>query len=223
MKQHSIIRCKNAFKKYLLAGFLVLVPIGATLQILKWGLKFGNTLFVPVNGKVFYIIPADFIPLAIREGKVPGVGLIFLIIVLLVIGMITTNFFGRKIVKWWDSLIDRIPLVRKIYTTVKQLMDTIFSKDKEAFKKVVLIEYPRKSMYSIAFLSGKAAPEVNEKVSDKLVTVFLPTTPNPTSGFLLVLPEKDIIPLDFTVEEAFRFIVSGGIVTPNHPAVKNSE
>lgn len=198
-------RFKHLLRTYFLTGLLVVVPIGISAWFLHLIINWTDnklTLLPPV------LHPNTYLPF-----PVPGLGLIITLISIFVIGLVTTNFIGKAFISLGERVVDKIPLIRGVYVLVKQVMETIFSQDKEGFKRVVLIEYPRKGLYSIAFVTGVARGEVQAKTSDTLVNVFVPTTPNPTSGFLIMVPEEDTIAMEMDVEAAFKLVISGGMVT----------
>ncbi len=198
-------RIKYHLRTYFLTGLLVVVPIGISIFVLKFVTdKLDNLIaHLPAN-----IHPQTYIPF-----PVPGLGLIITVLLILVIGIITTNVIGRYFVRLGERIVDKIPLIRSIYVLAKQVLQTVFSKDKDSFKKVVMVEYPRKGLYSIGFVTGEARGEIQENTSDKVLNIFVPTSPNPTSGYLIMIPEQDIIPLEMDVEVAFKLILSGGMVT----------
>ncbi len=144
----------------------------------------------------------------------PGIGLLATLVLILLVGLLTANIFGRSLVNFYERLVDRVPLVKGIYTLFKQVSDTVFSRDRNAFRKVVLIEYPRKGIWAVAFVTGVSEGEVQEVTEKRLVNIFVPTTPNPTSGFYILVPQDEMIELKMTVEEAFKLVISGGMVTP---------
>ncbi|MBI2786582.1 MAG: DUF502 domain-containing protein, partial [Legionella longbeachae] len=149
---------------------------------------------------------------------IPGLGVILSLILLLVTGIIATNYFGQRLVAWGESILSRIPLVRSIYKTVKQVINAVLSTNSEAFRKVVLIEYPRNGLWSVAFQTGAANHEINAKANQEMISVFIPTTPNPTSGFLMMLPKREVIELDMSIDEALKFIISLGVMSPKSQA-----
>lgn len=148
---------------------------------------------------------------------IPGLGIFIVIFGVFIVGVLVRNYVGGKIVAFGENIVYRIPLIRPLYSAVKQLLTAIFSQSNDTFKRVILIEFPRKGIYSIAFVTGMPRGEIQEKTHQRVINVFLPTTPNPTSGFYLLIPESEIIPLTMTVEEAFKLLVSGGIVAPEPP------
>lgn len=189
-------------KAYFITGLLVVTPIWATYLVLK-------TLLVTLDGLLGRVIEKYAI-----GSYIPGLGIAALLILLFVTGILTHNIFGRKIVRWWEGLLQRVPLVRSIYTTFKTIVDTFSLQSREQFNKVVLIEFPRKGYYSLAFVTGVTQGEVQKVTPEKVVNVYVPTTPNPTSGYLLLVPESEIIPLSMSVEDGIKMIVSGGLYTP---------
>lgn len=185
---------KTILKRYFLTGLLVLLPMALTVIILKSIIKALDNLF-PI--------------------PIPGVGLILTITIILLTGILTTNLLGRKILSWWEGVLDRIPLVSGIYKSIKQIMEAIFREDRKGFKRVVLIEYPRKGIYTMAFVTSTNKGKFRQYTDGKeALNVFIPTTPNPTSGWYIVVPKKDAIDLDMSIADAFKVIISGGIVTP---------
>lgn len=189
-------KLKNFIKKNFLTGLLVLVPVGVTIYVLQGLLGWIDNILGDLPG---YVIGLRF----------PGLGIITLILFILLVGTISSNYFGNRIVRSWDELMQKVPLVRGVYSTVKQVMETFSVKHN--FHGVALVEYPRKGCYSIGFVTGDVAGE-SVGLSGKYQTVFVPTTPNPTAGFLLVLPEAEVGHLDMSVEEGMKFIISLGLV-----------
>ena len=159
-------------------------------------------------------IPAEYLPETYLQIHIPGLGLILVVILVFVVGLLTRNFIGRKIVKLGENIVDRIPLVRILYTGVKQLLEPLFLQKTNAFKRVALIEYPRRGVHVIGFVTGESKGEVQSKTSKDMMNVFVPTTPNPTSGFYILIPEDEVVYLNMSVEDAFKLIISGGIVSP---------
>lgn len=198
---------RHKLKKYFLTGLLVVVPITMTLLVVRWLFRF-------INGLLTTILPEVLRPEVLYGIPVPGISLVATLLLILLVGILAANIFGRSLVTFSEELVDRIPFVKGIYTLFKQVADTVLKRDHGAFRKVVLIEYPRKGIWSVAFVTGKSSGEVQRVTAEDLVNVFVPTTPNPTSGFYVLVPEKDLIVLKMTVEEAFKLIISGGMVTP---------
>jgi uncharacterized membrane protein len=197
----------TALRRYLLSGLLVWIPIWVTFLLVRFLVHFLNN--------AYNSMPVKFHLVNLIGVKIPGIGIIFTLLLLFLTGVVAANFFGKKIVGLWDKLIGKIPLVRSIYSAVKQVLDTMFSSDGKAFRKVLLVEYPRKGLWSIAFQTGAGGKEVNKLIGDDdVVTIFIPTTPNPTSGFLMMVPRKDVHELDMPVDQALKFVISLGVVQP---------
>ena len=192
-------------RKYLIAGLLVWLPLAATVVVIR--------LLINLLNQTIHLIPPEFRPETVLGFPIPFFGVIVGIFILLVTGMLAANLFGRRLVSFWESILGRIPLVRTIYTSVKQVLETLFTSGSKSFRKVVLVEYPRKDIWCIGFLSNKGLESACEKSGRSLMSVFIPTTPNPTSGFIVMFPEEDIIELDLSVEDAFKYIISMGVVT----------
>jgi len=193
-------------RRYLVAGILVWAPLAVTWFLLKVG--------VGLMDRTLAIIPARYQPDELLGVHVPGLGVILTIIVLLFTGILAANFVGRAFVGGWESLMDRIPVVRAIYSAAKNFAEIVFSDSSQSFKKVLLIQYPRKGLYSLAFQTSSELGEVQGRTGEQVVCCFLPTTPNPTSGFIIIVPRKDIVELDMEVDEALRMIISLGVVVP---------
>jgi uncharacterized membrane protein len=201
---------KSIIRGYFLAGLLVIVPLGAVIFVIS--------VLLRLMDRALNVIPARFHPEAYLPFKIPGLGLVLFIALVLVTGVLVKNYIGRRIVDFGEYMVSKIPLVRPLYAAVKQLILAIFGDTHDAFKRVVLVEYPRKGVYSLAFVTAQTSGEIRERVGAKMLSIFLPTTPNPTSGFFLVLPEEDTIPLSMSVEEAFKLLISGGVVEPGGSA-----
>ena len=197
---------RKNIKKILLTGIAAIIPVGVTVYIFYIIIKAMNNLVK--------IIPYRYQPDQLLPFHIPGLGLIFTLILIFLIGLVTTSYLGKKVVSLGELIVGKIPLVRGLYKGVKKLVDAIMSDNGNSFKKVVLIEYPRKGLYSIAFVTGDTRGEVKERTFQNAMNLFVPTTPNPTSGFYIVIPESDVIHLNMTVEQAFTLIMSGGIITP---------
>ena len=205
-------------KKYFIAGMLVWAPLAITVWVITWGLSLLNGIFGSVMSALMAVSPLGSKPALQSFNDLPGVGILIVIGIILVTGVIAANFAGQWWVRLWDQFIARIPIVKSIYSSVKQVSGTLFSSKGNAFRKAVLIPYPRNGSWTIAFVTGNPAEEVADKLTGDHVNVFLPTTPNPTSGFFMIVPKADIIELDMGVEEALKHIVSMGSVPPSqHP------
>ena len=203
---------KRRLRNIFITGILITVPVAFTLFILNFLFKLLDNLVVPWFIKTLIRIgtpiPEDF--------RLPGLGLILIVLLIFVIGVLTQSFLGGKLVQLGEMIVDRIPVVRSIYTGAKQVVTTIAEADTKAFRKVVLVEFPRKGIYSVGFITGTTEGEVQELTDAKLVNVFVPTTPNPTSGFLVFVANEEIIELTMTIEDGIKFIISVGIVTPEY-------
>lgn len=200
-------RLKRFIRVNLLAGVLFLTPVLATFFFLRF-------LFNWVDGFLKFL-PAPLRPENFLPFRIPGLGLIVLFVALLLTGFLVRNYLGRKLVSVWDRIIDAIPLVNKLYLAVKQLVETIFNRSPQDFQRVVLVEFPKEGSYALGFVTGVATGETQQKTQQKVLNVFVPTTPNPTSGFFLMVPEHALIPMEMGVEDAFKLLVSGGIISPN--------
>lgn len=197
-------------RNYLLTGLIVVGPVGITLYVLWWFVTLIDAWVKP-------LLPARYLPETYLPFSIPGIGLIFSITVLIAIGAFTANLFGRTLVSYGESLLGRMPVVRNVYRGLKQIFETVLSQSSTSFQKVGLIEYPRKGLYAIVFVSTTTTGEIAERVEHgkKLLSVFLPTTPNPTSGFLLFIPEDELTILDMSVEDGAKLVISAGLVVPD--------
>ena len=201
-------RIRRSLGGYFVAGVLTFAPIGITIWAIAWIIQRLDSLLLP---RVIRLLFPDLE----APPNLPFVGAIFTLFVILLFGVVARHLFGREIVRLWERLLSRVPVARNIYAAVKQLLDAIFvSGSQTNFRRVVLIEYPRRGVYAIAFTTGPARGPVGQIPEPDLVNVFVPTTPNPTSGFYLVVPEKDLTSLDVTVEQAFKLVMSAGLVAP---------
>lgn len=207
------VTARLRLRNYFLTGIVVAAPISITIY-LTW------TFVNWVDGWAKPLIPPAYNPDTYLPISVPGVGLVFAIILITLLGFLTANLVGRTIVTYGEAMLDRMPLVRNLYRGLKQIFHTALSESTRSFQKVGLIEYPRKGLWAIVFISTDAKGEVADRLADngKMVSVFLPTTPNPTSGYLLYVPSADVIMLDMTVEEAAKQVISAGLVSPEYQA-----
>lgn len=196
-----------ALRRYLMAGLLVWVPLGVTLLIVAF--------LVDLMDQTLLLLPASIQPENLLGFRIPGLGAVLTAVVVFVTGMIVTNLFGHQLFTIGENLLQRIPLVRSIYASVKQVTESMFSSGK-SFRKVVLVEYPRHGMWSLAFQTGAGAAEVNRKTGREIVNIFIPTTPNPTSGFFLMVPREDVIELDMSVDQGLKMLLSVGVVVPEN-------
>ena len=201
-------------RNYFLTGFVVIAPLAITAYIV-WS-------FVGwVDGWVKPYIPARYSPDTYLPFAVPGYGLIVAIFVIIMVGFFTANIIGRTMVHYGESLLDRMPFVRSIYRGLKQIFQTILSNKADTFTRAAVIEYPRRGTWAVVFISSERQNEIGRKLhglDDELIAVFLPSTPNPTTGFLMYVPRKDVVELDMSVEEAAKLIISAGLVVPERPA-----
>ncbi len=197
-------------RMYFVTGLLVLVPLVLTGYII-WN------LFLAIDGilrGVVYNLLLEQFGVSFGKTQIPGIGFITLIFVIILTGAVTRNYFGRKVVAFGDQVVDRIPLINRVYGAIKQISQALFSSKREVFEKAVLFEYPRKGIYSIGFYTQDTRGVVQESLDVDVVSVFLPTTPNPTSGFLLFVPKNEIVDLDLSIEDALKLVISGGAVVP---------
>lgn len=193
-------------KRYFIAGLLVWVPIWVTLLVMGF--------IADLMDKTLSLLPHQWQPDHLLGFHIPGLGLVFTVLLVLATGLFATNIFGNKLVAMGEGLLSRIPVVRSIYSGSKQVMQTLFKPEGEAFKKVLLVHFPQQEIWTIAFLTGTGFAEAESKVGEELVSVFVPTTPNPTGGYYMLIPKKDVIELNLSVEDAFKMIVSLGVVKP---------
>ena len=194
-------------RTYFLTGIVVSAPVGITIWLIWLFVAFVDRTVVP-------LIPESYNPSDVLGVSVPGIGVVVVLLVVTMIGFLVTNFLGRYMVKIGENMVSRVPVVRTIYGVLKQIFDAVLAQSEGAFREVVLIEYPRKGIWVIGFITSSTQGEVQRVTPDDMVNVFLPTTPNPTSGFLLFVPRKDCITLHMTVEEGVKLVISGGIVSP---------
>lgn len=196
----------DSFRKWLLAGLLVIVPIAITVWVLEW--------VISTLDKTLLILPASWHPDQLIGFHIPGFGVLLALAILLVLGATASNFFGNKLVNWWHALLNRIPIVRSIYSGVKQVSDTLFSESGNAFRKAVLVQWPRENVWTIAFVTGNPGGDVANHLHGDYLSLYVPTTPNPTGGYFVMLRTSDCIELKMSVDEALKYIVSMGVVVP---------
>ncbi len=193
-------------RRYIVAGLLVWIPIGVTVFLLRVG--------VNLMDKTLAILPRQYRPEELLGVHIPGLGVILTFFVLVITGVLAANFIGRAFVGGWESLMDRIPVVRAIYSAARNFTEIVFSDSSQSFKKVLLIEYPRKGLYCLAFQTSSELGEVQARTGEDVICCFVPTTPNPTSGFTIILPRGDAMVLDMEVDEALKMVISLGVVVP---------
>ena len=197
------------FRKWLFTGLLVIVPGAITLSVLNW--------IVSLLDQTLLILPEAWHPDRLLGFHIPGFGVLLTAAILLAVGAIASNFAGRKLVQWGDALVSRIPVVRSIYSSVKQVSDTLFSESGNAFRTAALVQWPREGVWTVAFITGAPSGEVAALLRDEFVSVYVPTTPNPTGGYFVMVRKSDCIELDMSVDAALRYIVSMGVVAPSDP------
>jgi len=199
-------------KRYFITGLLIWVP----LVITGWVLS----LIVSTLDQSLRLLPEAIHPQNIVGFAIPGVGALLTLAMILLTGLLAANFIGQKLVGWWDKLLSRIPVVNSVYKSVKQVSDTLFAPNGNAFRKALLVRYPHQNSWTIAFMTGQPGGDIVNHLDGEYVSVYVPTTPNPTSGFFLMMPAKDTVELDMTVDEALKYIISMGVVAPPpHPRV----
>ena len=201
-------------RNYFISGLLFWVPLALTVLVIKFFLELINNL-----------IPQKYLPEAIfkLDTTIPGSGIILVLIVILITGVLVTNILGRKLVALWERALNKIPGFRNVYNVLKKVSDTVFNTSTESFRKAFLIQYPSKGIWVIAFQSGDYKGEAESIIGEEIMNLFVPTTPNPTSGFFVMMAKKDAFELDMSVEEAFKLVISAGVVTPNSVKIKDEK
>ena len=194
-------------RKYFVTGLLILVPLAITLWVVN--------LIIGTMDQSLLLLPESWRPEAVVGFHIPGLGTILTLLIIFFTGLATRNFIGKRVIMAWEAVLIRIPVVNAIYSSVKQVSDTLFSSSGNAFRKALLVEYPRKGCWTIAFLTGAPGGDVKNYLQGDYVSLYVPTTPNPTSGFFLMVPRADTIELDMTVDAALKYIVSMGVVSPD--------
>jgi len=193
-------------RKYFITGLLILVPLAITAWVLN--------LVISTMDQSLLFVPERWQPRTLIGFDIPGLGTLLTILIVFVTGLLTNNLVGNYVVKLWEKLLTRIPVVSSLYSSVKQVSDTLFSSSGNAFRKAVLIPYPHQNSWTIAFLTGTPGGDVKNHLVGEYVSVYIPTTPNPTSGFFLMMAKKDVVELDMSVDAALKYIVSMGVVAP---------
>src|SRR3569623_1333675 len=196
----------SRIRRYLMAGLLVWLPLGVTIFVVMF--------LVNTMDQTLLLLPAGLRPDNLLGFHIPGLGVLLTVGVILLTGIVMAHFFGKEILAVWESILNRIPLVRSIYTSVKQLSETLLSTGGQSFRKVLLIEYPRRGSWPLAFQPGTEVGEAQLKTGEEVINVYVPTTPNPTSGFFLMIPRKDVVELDMSVDQGLKMIISMGVVVP---------
>ena len=201
-----MLKILKRLRNYLISGLLFWIPLILSVIVIKFFLEFVNSL-----------VPQEYLPEVIfnLDTTIPGSGVILVLVILIITGLLVTNILGRRLVSLWESLLNKIPGFRNIYNVLKKVSDTVLNSSTESFKKAYLIQYPNKGIWVIAFQSGDYRGQAESVIGEEIINLFVPTTPNPTSGFFVLIPKKAALELDTSVEEAFKLVISAGVVTPN--------
>jgi uncharacterized membrane protein len=201
-------------RNYFISGLLFWIPLALSVIVIKFFLELIDSL-----------VPQKYLPEALfnLDTTIPGSGIILVLLVILVTGVMVTNILGRKLVALWEKVLNKIPGFRNVYNVLKKVSDTVFNTSTESFRKAFLIQYPSKGIWVIAFQSGDYRGEAKSIIGEEIMNLFVPTTPNPTSGFFVMMAKKDAFELDMSVEEAFKLVISAGVVTPNSVKIKDEE
>lgn len=202
-------------KRYFITGLLIWAPLGITIWVLSF--------ILGMMDQSIMLLPTQWQPRNLLGFHLPGLGALLTLLIVFLTGLLTANFIGQRLVRWWEALLHRIPVVRSIYQSVKQISDTLFSPSGQAFRQAVLVQYPRPDSWTIGFLTGTPGGEIVDHLGDTMVSLYVPTTPNPTSGFFLMVPRTDVIELDMSVEDALKYLISMGVVAPASLPVKTAE
>lgn len=195
-------------KAYFITGLLIWVPLAITVWVLN--------LLIGTLDQTLTFLPQSWLPRYWVGRDIPGMGVVLTALVIFVTGLLARNFIGERLIRMWEHLLSRIPIVRGIYSSVKQVSDTILSPDGNAFRQALLVQYPREGVWTIGFQTGSPSAEILTHVPEEMISVYVPTTPNPTSGFFLMMPRKQVKVLRMSVDEALKYVVSMGVVTPEH-------
>tara|TARA_B100000475_G_C14991501_1_gene312484 strand:+ start:670 stop:1296 length:627 start_codon:yes stop_codon:yes gene_type:complete len=208
-----MLKILKRLRNYLISGLLFWIPLILSVIVIKFFLEFVNSL-----------VPQEYLPEVIfnLDTTIPGSGVILVLVILIITGLLVTNILGRRLVSLWESLLNKIPGFRNIYNVLKKVSDTVLNSSTESFKKAYLIQYPNKGIWVIAFQSGDYRGQAESVIGEEIINLFVPTTPNPTSGFFVLIPKKDALELDISVEEAFKLVISAGVVTPNSVKTKSN-
>ena len=202
-----------ALRKWLLAGLLVIVPVAITIAVLQW--------IIGTLDQTLLILPEAWRPDKLIGIHIPGFGVLLTLGILLLVGAVVSNFLGKKLVSWGDTLVSRIPVVRSIYSSVKQVSDTLFSPSGNAFRTAVLVQWPRPDVWTIGFVTGVPGGDVTNYLVGDYLSVYVPTTPNPTGGYFVMLRKSDCVELKMSVDEALKYVISMGVVVPGSPSNNN--
>ena len=193
-------------KRYFITGLLIWIPLGITLVVLNW--------LISTMDQSLDLLPSSVRPERLLGVHIPGFGVVLTIVVVFVTGLLAANFIGQRLIRFWEGVLARIPVVKSIYYGVKQVSDTVLADTGLAFRKVLLVQYPRTGSWTVAFQTGRPGGDVINHLRGEYVSVYVPTTPNPTSGFFLMMPRSDVVELDMSVDEALKYIISMGVVAP---------
>ena len=199
-------------RKYLVTGVLVWVPVIITISVIAWGMGILQGIFTSVVDAVVAFLPAPLAADVEKVKDIPGLGVILVVLVLFTTGMMAANFLGQWFLRVMDSLLSNIPIIKTVYNSVKQVSDTLFSSSGQAFRKALLVQYPRAGVWTVAFQTGTPSGQIAKNIPHDCVSVYVPTTPNPTSGFFLIMAKTDVVELNMSVDEALRYIISMGVV-----------
>jgi uncharacterized membrane protein len=195
-------------RRYLVAGLLVWLPLGATFLVIN--------LLVGWMDNSLLLLPEEYRPDNLLGFHIPGLGVVLSLLILLLTGLVAANLFGRKVVSMWERLLARIPLVRSVYSAVKQMVETMFADKGKSFRKVILVEFPRRGLWTLAFLTSEESGAVQHATGREVVNVYIPTTPNPTGGYFVLVPKEDIRELDMSVDDGLKMLLSMGSVNPGN-------
>jgi len=200
------------FRNYFISGLLFWIPLALSVMVIKFFLELINN-----------IVPPQFLPETLfnLDKDIPGSGFVLVIAIILITGVLVTNLVGRKIVELWEKILNKIPGFRGIYNALKKLSTTVLSTSGESFRKALLVQYPREGMWTIAFQTGNYHGEAEKLIGEEIINLYVPTTPNPTSGFFIMMPKKDVIELEMSVDEAFKLVISTGVVAPDLIDIKD--
>jgi uncharacterized membrane protein len=199
-------------KKYLITGLLIWIPLAITIWVLE--------LIVGTMDQSLSLLPPQWQPTALFGRPIPGIGALLTIVIVFVTGVLASNILGQRLLRFWEYILGRIPVVKTIYSGVKQVSDTLFAPGGQAFRKALLVQYPREGSWTIAFLTGQPGGDVANHLHGDYLSVYVPTTPNPTSGFFLMMPRADVVELDMSVDEALTYVISMGVVPPEQSGTK---
>jgi uncharacterized membrane protein len=196
----------SALRKWFVSGLLVIVPVAITIGVLQW--------IIGILDQTLLILPEAWHPDRLIGLHIPGFGVLLMLVIVLAAGAVVSNFIGKKLVHWGDRLVSRIPVVRSIYSSVKQVSDTLFSESGNAFRKAVLVQWPRPDVWTIGFVTGAPGGDVSNYLVGDYLSVYVPTTPNPTGGYFVMLRKSDCVELKMSVDEALKYVISMGVVAP---------